>query len=202
MTKILWLVQAVGNAALAGLVWVWLGLGDAQIWQLALTAVLGLFVVCAALWLHGGTLASFRLGFAGWGRAARSLPWLVLWLVMVVAACWAVVRFGKTAGPWLAPVVVLLFLPPACALSTDGLRGLFGKEGWRPFSNWRFLVLAPVVAASAGFVGYQLIWWVPAVSGLTMQAVSVGLRFGLAYLIVVSAWVAILFFVGRSAKAA
>ncbi|HBY62228.1 MAG TPA: hypothetical protein DEH78_20600 [Solibacterales bacterium] len=202
MTKRLWLAQAVGNALLAGLAWVWLGLGDAEIWQLAITAVLGLMVVCGSLWLHGGTMASFRLGATAWGRAALALPWLLVWLAAAAAAAWGAIRYGRTAGPWLAPLLVLLLLPVAGALATDGVRSLARSEAWKPFRNWRFLVIAPLVGAAAGFAAYRLIWWVPGLNGLTMQALSAAVRLGLAYLILVTAWVVILALAGRAAKPA
>jgi hypothetical protein len=58
--KRLVLLHVLGNAALIGIVYWWLGLGDANAGQLLLTVVMGLAAILAGLWLHAGSFAWFR----------------------------------------------------------------------------------------------------------------------------------------------
>jgi hypothetical protein len=46
------------------------------------------------------------------------------------------------------------------------------------------------------YVPYRLVWWIPDLSDLSKQAWSMGFRFLLAYVILISAWVALLLVIG------
>ena len=46
------------------------------------------------------------------------------------------------------------------------------------------------------YVPYKLVWWIPDLSDLSRQAWSMGFRFLLAYVILISAWVALLLVIG------
>ena len=49
--KKLFLIDAAGNLALLGLIYYWLGLGEASVFQLGVTAVLALVIALLAGWL-------------------------------------------------------------------------------------------------------------------------------------------------------
>ena len=58
---------------------------------------------------------------------------------------------------------------------------------------WLWYVVLLVIGA---YIPYKVVWWVPDLSTLTKQAWSAGVRFALAYLILISAWVALLLVIG------
>jgi len=58
--KRLWLLHFAGNAVLIGLIYWWLGIGDARGLQILTTIVLGLAILFAVLWLQAGSFAWFR----------------------------------------------------------------------------------------------------------------------------------------------
>jgi len=113
-----WLLHVGGNAALLGLAYLWLWLPDAKLWQLAASAALALFVLAAALWVHGATLAFLDSAHRGAEeslvRAFRStlprLPALFAWLVLVLAALWLLKRFDTLLAGWAAPTASWLTL--------------------------------------------------------------------------------------------
>ena len=47
---------------------------------------------------------------------------------------------------------------------------------------------AAVLLALCVFAAYHLVWWVPGVEGMRAQLASMALRFGSAFLLVVTAW--------------
>ena len=58
---------------------------------------------------------------------------------------------------------------------------------------WLWFVVLVLIA---GPIPYKLVWWIPDLSELRKQAWSMGLRFLLAYVILISAFVALLLVVG------
>lgn len=59
-TRLLWAAHLVGNALLLWLAYYWLGVGESTNTRLAWSAFVALFILCAALWLHGWAFAYFR----------------------------------------------------------------------------------------------------------------------------------------------
>ena len=55
----------------------------------------------------------------------------------------------------------------------------------------RFMLEFLLFAASL-YVAYRLVWWVPAFSSLVAQALSMAVRFGVAYLLVLTGWLSLL----------
>jgi hypothetical protein len=60
----------------------------------------------------------------------------------------------------------------------------FWKRQW----SWKYLLLYGVLFLAGAYLPYQLIWWVPKFSGLYGQAVSMAVRFSIAYVLAVTAW--------------
>jgi len=195
--KALWAVQGVGNLVALALAWVWFALPDAEVWQVAASGVLGAIAVCLILWLHGATMAAYHQD-AGvpWRATVKRLPVLIVWLVVLVAAVWGLLRWippQRSVWRMLAIAGVLLVLIPlASQFATRGFR----LRGVGACLNWRY----PAGFASATILGVylplRLVWWVPEVEGIASQAASMGARFLLAYLLAVASWLLLASLVG------
>ena len=106
-------------------------------------------------------------------HAADWLLWFLLWVL--VPAVWL---------PIASTVAAAGFRLKRMARSLRVLR--------RP-AYWLWFCALMLVGA---YVPYKLVWWIPDLSDLRKQAWSMGLRFFLAYVILISAWVALLLVVG------
>jgi hypothetical protein len=123
MTSRLIVEQVLGHAALAALLYWWLGYAESGIPQLLLS------LVCVVLLIAGTVFLAVRAR----GQLRATVP----------------------SAP-VTTVIAVLLLPAALA------------------------------------VGYLLVWWVPQVEGFTAQALSMVARWGLAYLLVLLAWLNLL----------
>ncbi len=99
--------------------------------------------------------------------------WLVLW-VLVPAVWLPIATTAAAAGFRLKRM-------------TRSLRVLRRPAYWL-----RFCVLMLIGV----YVPYKLVWWIPDLSDLRKQAWSMGLRFFAAYVILISAWIALLLVIG------
>jgi len=191
------LVQLTGNAVLFALFYLWLTLPEGRTADLLLSAVLLLVILVGMLWLQGATLAGFHT--AGSARTlARRLPWFAVWAVMIVAVL-VVSRHlahGHWRWPWLAGLGVAAALLPIAGQAAAGRpwRGALAVLA-RPV--WWLAVVCLLV--SGYLVPALLIAWVPKVAGLAAESVSFGLRFGVAYLLLVLSWLVLAAVWGRLA---
>lgn len=229
--KRLWLIQAAGNALLFWCAFAWLGIRDAKSWQLIETAVLGLAILIPWLWLQDGTFAycadrSQSLGTA-FRKSARNLAIFAAVVVVFGLLFWALGKFegplttaGERTASWLTfhlrkPIkpptwvkiylgalwgvrwIVLpaVFLPIAAGAAADGAQGMW-RGGGRVF--W----LQYLIALVAGlYLPGLLIHWVPRFSGTVLQVLSFLVRFGLAYVLVITVWLAVAFFAAGRGRA-
>jgi len=84
----IWLIQSLGNIALAILFTLWLWIPEAHAWQVAASVILAAALICGTLVLHGGTLNYFLDRAAGpracfgttFGRAFRHILPFAIWL--------------------------------------------------------------------------------------------------------------------------
>jgi hypothetical protein len=225
----LWLIQAVGNALLFWFGFTWLGIRDSKSWQLIETAILGLAILIPWLWLQDGTLAYCGDRSQGLGpafrRAARTLA-IFAFVVIVFAllfwglgkleptlttagertASWLTFHLRKPIKPatwvkiylgllWGARWIVLpaVFLPIAAGAAMNGARGM-RLGGGRVF--WlQYLVALLIGLYVPGF----LIHWVPKLTGTIPQVLSFALRFGVAYVLLITMWLAVAFFAASGA---
>jgi hypothetical protein len=222
--KRLWLIQAAGNALLFWLAFTWLGIRDSRNWQLAETATLGLLILAAWLWLQDGTFTYCADRSQGlWAAFRKSLKTLAIFsaiVIVFVALCWALGKLddplttlGQKTASWLTfhlrkPVkpatwvrsylavlwgvrwiaLPALLLPVAAGAACHGVRGM-----WR--RTRKLFWLEYLVALVVGFyVPTLLMSWVPRLIGTTAQVTSFVLRFGFAYALIITAWLAIAFF--------
>jgi len=220
----LWLLQAIGNALLFWCAFVWLGIRDSKALQLTETAVLGLLILVPWLWLQNGTLAYCGDRSQGlWPAFRKSLRTLVLFTVITVVfvvlfwalgkleaplakagqqtASWLTFHLRKPIKPvtWARSYLAILWgvrwiLLPVLALPIAAGAALHGARGmWRRASS--IFWLEYLIALGIGFyVPSVLMGWVPKLSGTTAQVLSLVLRFGVAYALVITTWIAVAFF--------
>jgi len=202
-----------GNAALVGAAYAWLGIAEAN-WAAVLgSAGLALLVIVAGLWLHAAALAAFH--GVGPGLALRRLPKVLPWAIVAAAvvmagvwlagyapkvsawlASWLTLRFRAAVSPrqvdWIYPgllravcaVAVLALVP----LASEAAGGFGLRAGLRVAARPRYWVACAVLVFAGLYVPGKLVGWVPAFESLAARAASVVVRFGLAYVLAVTAW--------------
>jgi hypothetical protein len=222
--KRLWLMQATGNALLFWCVFTWLGIRDSRPAQLMETAILGLLILIPWLWLQDGAFVYCGDRSQGlWGAYRRGAKTLVIFSAIVIAfvllfwalgrlegplatggqrtASWLTFHLRKPVKPasWARGYVALLWcvrwivlpvvmLPIAAGAAMDGTRGIWRRAG-------RVFWVEYVIALVAGFyVPSLLIHWVPRLTGTSAQVASFVLRIGIAYVLMITAWLAVAFF--------
>jgi hypothetical protein len=161
-------------------------------------------------------------------HSLRHLLALIIWFIPFAAAEWwlfrlrqyapqfgvwfwqkfSALRFGNPRGiyhaaDWVLLIVMVLvfalWLPVASTVAATGLkpkrmaRAVCVVKG--P-AYWGWLMLLLVIGL---YLPSKLIWWIPDLSTLTRQAWSAGMRFFLAYIFVISAWVGLLLVAGTRA---
>ena len=106
------------------------------------------------------------------------LAWL--WLGMPVARWWNIAALAISAILWFV------------ALCLAGRRAAVAlrRDSHKPPVPQR-VALCTALGALGALASYTLINWVPALEGLTAQAVSFALRFGLAYFLLIFCWLLI-----------
>jgi hypothetical protein len=95
---------------------------------------------------------------------------------------------------WLVRWIVLpaILLPAVSAIAASGLRG-FGKvtQSVRRGRHW---IAIPVLLLLALWLPLRIVGWTPRPHSFGMQVTSFALRFGVAYLLFVAAWISLAFF--------
>jgi hypothetical protein len=222
--KRLWLIQAAGNALLFWCAFTWLGIRDSRSAQLLETAVFGLLILASWLWLQDGTFVYCGDRSQGlWPAFRKSLTTLAIFsgvILVFVLLCWALGKLeaplttaGQRTASWLTfhlrrPVkpaswvriytamlwgvrwIVLpaLVLPIAAGAARNGVKGM-----WRRGS--KIFWLEYLIALGLGFyIPGVLMGWVPKLTGTTLQLLSFVLRFGFAYALIITTWLALSFF--------
>lgn len=222
--KRLWLIQAAGNAFLFWCAFAWLGIRDSRTSQLMETVVFGLLILVPWLWMQDATFAycgdRSQSLWEAFRKGARTLAVFSAVVIAFVVIVWAL---GKLQGPvatagqrtasWLTfhlrkpikpdswargylavlwgvrwIVVPVLILPIAAGAALQGARGM-----WR--RSRRILGVQYIVALVIGFwVPGLLIHWVPNLTETAAQVVSFVMRIAVAYLLMITMWLAVAFF--------
>ncbi len=183
--KLLWLVHILGNAAALAAAWWWLGLPDETVWQVALSFVAALAIIAGVLWMHAAALAA-RCEPSGvrWMRALRRAALLLPWAAGVTGAGWAALRYVGPAGirpGFLVVAGAFLILTPVGTWLANG------AAPWCVYRNWRYYA-GFAIAAGVACVPMMLLRWMPVSGGLERELASFFVRFGLAYVILVTDW--------------
>lgn len=160
--KRLVLLHVLGNAALLGIVYWWLGLGDANAGQLLLTFVTALAAIVAELWLHAGSFAWFRdsqprklaPAFRSTLRklpafAAAALGVLIIYLLIQ----WIESLLYPTASTFASWLTFHLRKPVRPLWMIRGLQGIFWAVRWLVLPAFVLPLLSAI--AGHGWRGFQ-----------------------------------------------
>lgn len=101
--------------------------------------------------------------------------WAIVFLMVLLAASW---------------------LPVASTVAAVGLRTSAMVRSWRLLKSGSYWLWFWGLMIVGGYVPYKLVWWIPDLKTLTLQAWSAGLRFALAYALLVTSWIALLLVIG------
>jgi hypothetical protein len=159
-------------------------------------------------------------------QSLRHLVALALWgIVLLALVCWLVwlrrypPQFGvwlwqqlpgmlRVASPhqlmhgadWLLWILIWVIVPAVwlpiatnIAAAGFGQRLVYSLRVLKRPMYWLWFCLLMGVGV---YVPYKLIWWIPAIDNFRKQAWSVGLRFSAAYVIVITAWIALAWMAG------
>ena len=155
------------------------------------------FVVLLVFLLFWGLLAELAVD---WVASALSMG-----LGMPVS-----LDFLHYAGTvWLMPLLTDILLPlavlPFLALATsEGLRGLRrpgrrqARQAWRQRHYWLSGVILLLLIR---YVPQGVVDWAPEFGGLALEAISMAVRFSLAYLLFVALWLTLISILGRATAA-
>ena len=147
----LFLLQLVGNAALLGLGYYWLGVGESNAANLTLSAVLILALLAGAAWLHGASLAYFRSAQAGRLRTilrnslARLLP-LVALAALTVAIYFAATYWNPVTSDRINRTASYLTLNFQTPVRPASVERAFSAIWW--IVEWVLIPLLLLPAAS------------------------------------------------------
>jgi hypothetical protein len=171
-------------------VWIWFGIPEATVWQLLGSVSLAVVIVAGMAWV----LASVT------GGALRRTLVVVIGLLVLCGVCLWLAKYDTSGAEWLA---VRISRTRGRAINPRQLAWIFPALRWTIFAalafiavaprlahSWRYWLLAVALLVAGGYVPWKLVTWVPAVKGLTAQAISMSIRFLLAYTISVAALVA------------
>jgi hypothetical protein len=167
---------------------------------------------------HAGIGAAFR-------RGLRHMIALAIWFALEVFVGWLIIRLGHytpqfsvwirqkvNAGPaprnvmhgsdWLLfllfwVVVPAVWLPVATTVSAVGFTRAHMLRSLRVLRQPLYWIVFCLLMALGAWVPYKLVTWVPELSTIRQQAWSAGLRFFAAYLILITAFLGLVWMVGE-----
>ncbi len=154
------------------------------------------YIVALAIW-------AILLAILEWGLFSllRYTPQFGVWFWQKIPA----LRFGSprlifhTAQwvIWIAMVLLLaIWLPVASTVAAAGFKSRPMVRSWRLLKRLSYWLWFCGLAFAGVYLPYKLVWWIPDLDTLRQQAWSAGLRFALAYVLLISAWVALLLVIG------
>ncbi len=159
-------------------------------------------------------------------HALRHIVALAIWGILLAAIAWLLITLRKYApqfGVWfwqkvpslrfgtpkqvfhaadwilwflLWVLVPAVWLPIATTVAAAGFRLKRMARSLRVLRRPAYWLWFCALMLVGVYVPYKLVWWIPDLSDLRRQAWSMGLRFFLAYVILISAWIALLLVVG------
>jgi hypothetical protein len=115
-------------------------------------------------------------------------------------------RFGAprqmtSAADWLlgalmGVIVPAIWLPVATTVAAAGFDRRRMAHSWRALKPPMYWILFCALMFVGAYIPYNLVWWIPELGDLRQQAWSMGLRFFAAYVIVITAWIALVWMAG------
>jgi hypothetical protein len=175
-------------------------------------------------YFRAGELRASRTISPAFRRGARHIIPLAIWAALGAVVLWIIVSAGDytpqfsvwirqkvNAGPaprnvlrdtnWLLflllwVIVPAIWLPIASTVAAVGLRLAALVRSLRVLRRFRYWLALCVLMAAGAYVPYRLVTWVPEMRGLRAQAWSMGVRFVVAYAVLITAFVALVWMVG------
>jgi len=145
------------------------------------------------LWLIAH-LWNYDEQIGGWARHA--LPGFLRGHVSPRSVISAATAFIGFLFFFLWPII---FLPIGSLVASKGFRGFFTAVAFRPLREVRFWALYIVCFVVGGYLPHKLAWMTPTKSSsLSAQTWSMLIRLGLAYLLLVTAWMVVCSAIGRA----
>jgi hypothetical protein len=191
--KRLWVIEFVANAVLLFALYEWLGIRDSRISQIVLSFVLIVAMAAGAVWLHSRTfsmkplrlafLAFFFLMFC-WGLSTIPFDRISLWIASTLTlrlrrpvnpvTVGTVLNCARWFVQWIAVPLILLQRKD--------------RIFWLQYTG---------VIVGAFLLPGLLIHWVPRLNPTAAQVASFVARFGLAYCLAITGFVALSWFTSR-----
>ncbi len=161
---------------------------------------------------------AFRVGFrhigplAVWAALGACIAWIILSAANYTPQFSVWIRQKVNAGPsprnvmhgsdWLLFVVLWIVLPAiwapvATTIAASGFSGRHFARSFRVLRQPLYWILLCIVIALGAWVPYKLVTWVPDLTSLRQQAWSAGLRFAAAYLVLITAFILLVWMVGE-----
>ena len=164
---------------------VWLAFRRAlpHIGTLALWAVVLAAVLCFLIWLR---TYPPQFGVWLWQKLPQSLRFASARQLTQYANCLLWLLMLGAVAKWL---------PIATTIAVSGFRKQ-ALRSWRVLKRPMYWVWFCVLAFVGVYMPYKLVWWIPNLSDLHKQAWSMGLRFFAAYVLLITAWIALVWMVG------
>jgi hypothetical protein len=206
-TRVLCILHLLGNAVLLWTAYEWLSIDESSTTKLAVGVLMAIAIMIAALWLHGSALVHFaaedrsRLRPALGTGLKHLLPLIVLALFVVVVyfalGSWdssmekatGALKTVSDVALWLLRwlIFTVQLLPLAASVATKGFRG-YTPEAWRLSKSVIYWIEVVVLLLAGIWVPLKIVTWVPKFDGFPLQFTSVLIRFFVAYLLFVVAW--------------
>jgi hypothetical protein len=162
-------LQFIGQGFLLAALWSWLGIPDAQAWQLALSALTAILYFVTQTVLNAYTLGQLKQGRLN--QAIWSLPLAAI--ILLAFTHWAACLVGV--------LLLLLILLPSAA---QGAFKLLPKP--------QYLFRAAALLALGIAAPKVLLEWTPKLDGLYLQMASLAARALIGYSMTIFAWTSLL----------
>ncbi len=198
--KRIFLLHLIGNAILIGLLYLWLGIRDARAVQILATVFLGAILVAGTLYLHAGTWHWMRTH--SWQVPRPTLIRFAAGILIFIAIGWllSLIPVGRI-GLWTASLLTFKTRKP---VNPDAVTRFFRTALWIVkwffipvflFGEWRrpkFWLLFAGALLVGWYLPQRLVNWTPDFKSTTAEVISVVLRWGIAYILAIAAWLWVL----------
>ncbi len=200
-----WIQQFGGVLMLTFLVWAFLNTPDQKGWNVAVSALLAISALALGSWL---VITNFTgAGTISWRRFLGIAGCLIALLGLLILLADAQEAWSGRISAWIASAATLArkkpltpmlaaewidwaaFLIRWVALPLLFIPLMMRVAGMRPARYRRFVLVYLAAFLLGAVVPHYLVHWVPKLVGFWPQVVSAAVRFLVAYMILITAWV-------------
>jgi hypothetical protein len=200
-------LHLIANAALIALVYLWLGIRDAQASQIAVTVLLGAALIAGALFLHAGTRHWMRTN--NWRVSQKELLGFALGITTLLICWWLLSLIPQDrAAQWTASFLTLHTRTP---IRPERVASIFNALVWalkwfvipililREHRHPRFWLMLATALLLGVYIPQRLVHWTPNFKSTTAEILSMTLRWSVAYALATACWLTVLRFTALSA---